>query len=56
MCRTVCNNSEEDVSKEAAYKAYEGPFGRAYGFWIPVAGAEEYIIHFGIGSTFEYPM
>ena len=50
----LCNQAAD--TKEAAYKAYEGQFGRAYGFWIPVAGAEEYIIHFGVGSTFEYPM
>ena len=50
----LCNQAAD--TKEAAYKAYEGPFGRAYGFWIPVAGAEEYIIHFGVGSTFEYPV
>lgn len=50
----LCNQAADN--KEAAYKAYEGSFGKAYGFWIPVAGAEEYIIHFGVGSTFEYPM
>lgn len=50
----LCNQAAD--TREAVYKAYEGQFGRAYGFWIPVEGAEEYIIHFGVGSTFEYPM
>ena len=34
----LCNQAAD--TKEAAYKAYEGAFGRAYGFWIPVARAE----------------
>lgn len=49
----LCNQAVEEA--KATYKQYEGAFGRAYGFWIPVDGAEEYIIHFGVGSTFAYP-
>lgn len=33
---------------------YSGPFGKAFGYWIPVAVKPEWIIHFGVGTTFEY--
>ena len=25
---------------------------KAFGYWIPVAGAEEHLLHFGVGGTF----
>jgi len=34
---------------------YEGAFGKAYGFWIPISEKPEWIIHFGVGYAFEYP-
>ncbi len=34
--------------------AYEGPFGRAYGFWMPIAGRPEWILHFSVGRAVEY--
>ena len=33
---------------------YEGPFGKSYGYWIPIPEKPEWVIHFGVGSTFEY--
>jgi hypothetical protein len=29
--------------------AYEGPLGKAFGYWMPVAGRPEWIIHFSVG-------
>ena len=34
---------------------YEGQFGKAYGYWIPIPEKPEWIIHFGVGYAFEYP-
>lgn len=34
---------------------YEGAFGKAYGYWIPIPEKPEWIIHFGVGYAFEYP-
>ena len=28
---------------------YEGAFGKAYGYWIPISAKPEWIIHFGVG-------
>ena len=36
------------------YITYEGNFGKAYGFWIPIEGKPEWVIHFGVGYAFEY--
>lgn len=49
----MCNEAADE--KKAVYIQYQTKFGRALGYWIPVAGAEEYLIHFGAGGTFEYP-
>lgn len=29
---------------------YDSQAGKAYGYWMPVAGAEDYIIHFSVGA------
>ena len=34
--------------------SYDGPFGRAYGYWIPVTERPQWMLHFGVGSTFAY--
>ena len=49
----LCNKAADE--KKAVYITYETPLGQAYGYWIPVAGHEEYLLPFGVGYTFEYP-
>lgn len=49
-CR--CNEAVDE--KKAISITYQTQFGKTFGYWIPVAGNEEYIIHFGVGGTFEY--
>jgi hypothetical protein len=34
--------------------SYDGPFGRAYGYWVPVDGRPDWMLHFGVGATFAY--
>ena len=48
----LCNKAVD--SKQAIGVAYEGPFGRAYGYWIPLSGRPEWIIHFGVGRAVDY--
>lgn len=48
----LCNKAAD--SKETVTVTYEGPFGRAYGYWIPISEKPEWIIHFGVGSAHEY--
>lgn len=43
------------VKNEPVFITDEGKFGKAYGYWIPVAGKPEWMVHFGVGSMFEYP-
>ena len=47
-----CNKAAD--SGEPVFCTYEGPFGKAYGYWIPISEKPEWIIHFGVGSNFEY--
>lgn len=49
-CR--CNEAVDE--KKTVAVTYEGPFGKAYGYWVPVAGKPEWIIHFSVGITHEY--
>ena len=48
-----CNKAVD--SGEPVICTYEGNFGKAYGFWIPIAEKPEWTIHFGVGHAFEYP-
>ncbi len=48
----LCNRAADN--KETVAVSYEGPFGKAFGYWIPIEDRPEWIIHFGVGSTFEY--
>ncbi|MCR5176027.1 MAG: hypothetical protein K6C05_04180 [Anaerovibrio sp.] len=41
-------------NKETVAITYEGPFGKSYGYWIPLADRPEWMLHFGVGSTFAY--
>lgn len=43
----LCNKAIE--SREGIGVCYEGPLGRAYGYWIPVTERPEWIIHFSAG-------
>ena len=38
----------------AQFVTYDGKFGKAYGYWIPIPEKPEWIIHFGVGYAFEY--
>jgi rubrerythrin len=48
-----CNQAAD--TGEAVFCTYEGAFGKAYGYWIPIPEKPEWIIHFGVGHAFEYP-
>ena len=48
-----CNKAVE--TGEPVCCTYEGNFGKAYGYWIPISEKPEWIIHFGVGYAFEYP-
>ncbi len=48
-----CNQAVD--TGEPVFCTYEGNFGKAYGFWIPISEKPEWVIHFGVGYAFEYP-
>lgn len=48
----LCNKAID--SKQGIGVSYEGPLGRAYGFWIPIAGRPEWVLHFSVGRTVQY--
>ncbi|WP_276839604.1 MULTISPECIES: hypothetical protein [Anaerovibrio] len=48
----LCNKAAD--SRETVAITYEGAFGKAYGYWIPIEERPEWIIHFGVGSSFAY--
>lgn len=48
----LCNKAVD--SGKPVCVTYEGAFGKAYGYWIPISEKPEWVIHFGVGSTFEY--
>ncbi len=48
QCNAACDTGE------AQFVTYEGKFGKAYGYWIPIPEKPEWIIHFGVGHAFEY--
>lgn len=48
----LCNKAVD--SGAPVFITYEGAFGKAYGYWIPITEKPEWVIHFGVGSTFEY--
>ena len=47
-----CNRAID--TKQPVCCTYEGNFGKAYGFWIPISAKPEWVIHFGVGHAFEY--
>lgn len=49
----LCNQAVD--SGEVQICTYEGAFGKAYGYWIPIPEKPEWVIHFGVGHAFEYP-
>ena len=49
QCNAACDSGEPAIC------TYEGAFGKAYGYWIPIPEKPEWIIHFGVGHAFEYP-
>ena len=48
-----CNQAVDTGEPQCC--TYEGNFGKAYGYWIPIPEKPEWIIHFGVGYAFEYP-
>lgn len=44
----LCNRAVDEA--RTVCTKYDGPSGKAFGYWMPVAGAEEYIIHFSAGA------
>ena len=48
----LCNKAVD--SGAPVFITYEGVFGKAYGYRIPIAEKPEWIIHFGAGGNFEY--
>lgn len=48
----LCNQAVD--TGEPVFITYEGAFGKAYGYWIPIPEKPEWIIHFGVGHAFEY--
>ena len=48
----LCNKAVD--SNQAIGVSYEGPFGTAYGYWIPVSGRPEWILHFSVGRAVKY--
>ncbi len=48
----LCNKAVD--TGEPVYVTYEGPFGKSYGYWLPIPEKPEWVIHFGVGSTFDY--
>lgn len=49
----LCNKAVD--SGETVCVQYQGPFGKSFGYWIPIPSKSEWIIHFGVGGTFDYP-
>lgn len=49
MCNQAVDTGEPQIC------SYEGNFGKAYGYWIPISEKPEWVIHFGVGYAFEYP-
>ena len=43
----LCNRAID--SGQTVAVAYEGPFGKTFGYWIPVEGRPDWIIHLGVG-------
>ena len=48
QCNVACDTGEP------VFCTYDGAFGKAYGYWIPIPEKPEWIIHFGVGHAFEY--
>ncbi|WP_308547217.1 hypothetical protein [uncultured Selenomonas sp.] len=44
----LCNRAVDEA--RTVCTKYDGPSGKAFGYWMPFAGAEEYIIHFSAGA------
>ncbi len=48
----LCNKAID--SGKSIGVSYEGPFGRTYGFWVPIAGRPDWVLHFSVGRTVDY--
>ena len=48
----LCNKAID--GGKPVFITYEGTFGKAFGYWIPITEKPEWVIHFGVGGNFEY--
>ncbi|MBQ7618132.1 MAG: hypothetical protein IJS50_04590 [Desulfovibrio sp.] len=48
----LCNKAIE--AEKGIGVSYDGPYGRAYGYWIPISGRPEWVLHFSVGRFCEY--
>ena len=48
----LCNRALE--TGQPVFITYQGAFGKAFGYWIPIDERPDWVIHFGVGSTFNY--
>ncbi|SDZ73548.1 hypothetical protein [Selenomonas ruminantium] len=48
----LCNKAIDE--NKSVHVAYEGPQGKAYGFWTPITERPEWILHFSVGRVAEY--
>lgn len=49
-----CRLNEAVDKGEPIYITYDGAFGVAFGYWIPISVKPEWVIHFGVGGNFKY--
>jgi len=51
----IISSLNEAVDKnQPVYITYDGAFGVAFGYWIPISAKPEWVIHFGVGGNFRY--
>ena len=48
----LCNKAID--TRQTIAVTYEGPYGKAYGYWMPIPERPEWIIHFSVGRAFRY--
>lgn len=48
----LCNQAVD--TGEVQFVTYDGAFGKAFGYWIPIPEKPDWVIHFGVGHAFEY--
>ena len=49
-----CRLNQAVDKGKPVYITYDGAFGVAFGYWIPISVKPEWVIHFGVGGNFKY--